>query len=404
METFVYRARNSITGKKIRGEVQAENERNAKELLRRKKLEKIILSKRTILNTELGAVFYRMIPLKLQDITFFCRQFASMLQAGVSIGKSLSICAEQCSNHQLKAHIMHIYQAVSEGTLLSVAIKQEKVFPNILENLIACGETTGNLDQVLNKAVIHFDTQLGIQKKIKKAMTYPTMVLIVAIVVVVILMLKVIPGYIDLITQTGAELPKATHLVIAMSDFMIKRGNVLLVGSISLMILVIYLKKVACCKRLVDKMILKLPIVGTVQKKNISATFASTLAMLIQSGVPMLQAIEITRSMMTNRVASEELKGVGSALKQGSSLYDALNGSAIYPRLMLSMIRMGEETGRLDDMLETMSHYFKQEVESAVDRMTLLIEPLMTIILALIVGFLLLAIMSPTFAAASAVM
>lgn len=404
MGTFVYKAKSSITGKKVKGEIQSESEMLVRELLLSKKLEPISISKKTALNADLEDLPFFKPRIKLQDVSFFCKQFASMIQAGVSIGKGLNICAQQCDNRNLKQHLEHIHLQVSEGKTLSEAVKEEHVFPSLLESLIECGEASGNLDKVLKQSVDHFDNQLGVQKKIKKAMAYPMIVMVIVVLVVIILMIKVIPSFMELLTETNAEVPLATKIVMAVSDFMVAYWPIMLGIVVVLVIVGMNIKKIPQCKKWLDKMSLKLPIFGDLNKKSISATFASTMSMLVESGIPMLRAMEITRSVMDNALADEEMELAINALRQGQSLYDALNGSEIYPPIMFSMISIGEETGALDDMLGKISAYFKEEVDIAVDNMTLLIEPAMTIILAVIIGCIMMAVLMPTFSAAAASM
>ena len=404
METFIYRARNLNTGKKIKGELKSENELNVRELLMSKKLEVLSISKKTAFNADLSEVGIFKERIKLNDINFFCKQFASMIQAGISIGKGLNICAQQCSNKTLKKHLMHIHTQVTEGKTLSEAAREEGCFPDILVSMIECGEASGNLDKVLKQTVDHFDNQLGVSKKIKKALAYPTIVLCVVVVVVIILMVMVVPNFMGLLSETGAEVPLPTQIVIACSDFCVNQWPVLLGIVIVLAVSALNMKKIPACKRGLDRLSLKLPVFGDLNKKSISAIFASTLSMLVESGIPMLQAMEITKKVVGNAVADEELDMAIDALKQGQSLYDSLSGSVIYPPIMYSMINIGEETGALDEMLTKISGYFKEEVDIAVDNMTLLIEPVLTIFMAVIVGGIMLAVMLPTFAAANAMM
>lgn len=235
-------------------------------------------------------------------------------------------------------------------------------------------------------------------------MAYPTIVLVIVAVVVVILMVKVIPNFMGLLTETGAEIPIPTQIVIAVSNFCIAKWPILIGIVVVLVVIGFNIKKIPSCRRALDRLSLKLPIFGDLNKKSISAVFASTMSMLVESGIPMLQAIEITKKVIGNAVADEELDLAIISLKQGQSLYDSLSGSIIYPPIMYSMINIGEETGALDDMLIKISVYFKEEVDIAVDNMTLLIEPALTIFMAVIVGGIMLAVMLPTFAAANAMM
>ena len=404
METFLYKAKSNINGKKISGELQAESELAVREMLVKKKLEPISISKKGLFNADLSDIGIFKEKVKLTDINFFCKQFASMIQAGISIGKGLHICAQQCSNKTLRKHLEHIHTEVTEGKTLSEAVKEEKIFPDILVSMIECGEASGNLDKVLQQTVDHFDNQLGVAKKIKKALAYPTIVLVIIAVVVVILMIFVVPNFMGLLTETGAEVPLPTKIVIAVSDFCIAQWPILVGGVVVLVGIILNINKIPACKRALDRISLKLPIFGDLNKKSISAVFASTMSMLVESGIPMLQAIEITKKVIGNAVADEELDLAMGSLKQGQSLYDSLSGSAIYPPIMYSMINIGEETGALDDMLIKISAYFKEEVDIAVDNMTLLIEPALTIFMAVIVGGIMLAVLLPTFAAAGAIL
>ena len=404
METFLYKAKSNINGKKISGELQAESELAVREMLVKKKLEPISISKKGIFNADLSDIGIFKEKIKLTDINFFCKQFASMIQAGISIGKGLHICAQQCSNKTLRKHLEHIHTEVTEGKTLSEAVKEEKIFPDILVSMIECGEASGNLDKVLQQTVDHFDNQLGVAKKIKKALAYPTIVLVIIAVVVVILMIFVVPNFMGLLTETGAEVPLPTKIVIAVSDFCIAQWPILVGAVVVLAGVILNINKIPACKRALDRISLKLPIFGDLNKKSISAVFASTMSMLVESGIPMLQAIEITKKVIGNAVADEELDLAMGSLKQGQSLYDSLSGSVIYPPIMYSMINIGEETGALDDMLIKISAYFKEEVDIAVDNMTLLIEPALTIFMAVIVGGIMLAVLLPTFAAAGAIL
>ncbi|ADZ83442.1 type II secretion system F family protein [Cellulosilyticum lentocellum] len=404
METFLYKAKSSVNGKKISGELQAENELAVREMLMKKNLDPLSISKKSTFNADLSEVGIFKQKIKLTDINFFCKQFASMIQAGISIGKGLNICAQQCSNKTLKKHLEHIHSQVTEGKTLSEATREENIFPDILVSMIECGEASGNLDKVLQQTVDHFDNQLGVTKKVKKALAYPTIVLVIVAVVVVILMVKVIPNFMGLLTETGAEIPIPTQIVIAVSNFCIAKWPILIGIVVVLVVIGFNIKKIPSCRRALDRLSLKLPIFGDLNKKSISAVFASTMSMLVESGIPMLQAIEITKKVIGNAVADEELDLAIISLKQGQSLYDSLSGSIIYPPIMYSMINIGEETGALDDMLIKISVYFKEEVDIAVDNMTLLIEPALTIFMAVIVGGIMLAVMLPTFAAANAMM
>ena len=401
MDTYLYTAKDLLTQKKVKGELEADSEEKIRKVLMDKNLYPESIKKKTALNSNISLFKPK---IKLTDINFFCKQFAAMIQAGISIAKGLEICSQQCTNKTLKEHLNNIHTAVSEGKTLSQAVEDENIFPDILVNLIACGEASGNLDEVMNRSVEHFDNQLGIRKKVKKALTYPIIVMCIVVVVVIILMIKVVPAFMGLLRDTNAEVPVPTQIVIAVSDFFVNEWGILLATALALAFIIFNMKKVDSIKRGLDRLSLKLPVFGNLNRKSLSATFSSTMSMLVESGIPMLQAMEITKKVMGNAVAEEEMNKAISSLKQGSSLLDAISGSTIFPPILLSMVSIGEESGALDEMLVKISTYFKEEVDIAVDSMTMLIEPIMIMIVAVIIGGIMLAIMLPTFSAASAAM
>lgn len=401
METYLYTARDLLTQKKVKGELQADSEDKIRKVLMDKNLYPESVKKKTALNSDVKLFKPRV---KLSDINFFCKQFAAMIQAGISIAKGLEICSQQCTNKTLKVHLDNIHTSVSEGKTLSEAVEEENIFPDLLVNLIACGEASGNLDEVMDRSVEHFDNQLGIRNKVKKALAYPIIVMCVVVLVVVILMIKVVPAFLGLLRDTNAEIPVPTKIVIAVSDFFVNEWGILLAVTAALALMIMNMKKIDHIRKGLDRLSLKLPVFGGLNKKSLSATFSSTMSMLVESGIPMLQAMEITKKVMGNAVAEEEMNKAIDALKQGSSLLDAISGSTIFPPILLSMVSIGEESGALDEMLVKISVYFKEEVDMAVDSLTMLIEPMMIMIVAVIIGGIMLAIMLPTFAAATAAM
>ena len=401
MEVYLYTARDLSTQKKVKGELRGESEESVRKVLINKNLNPKSVKRKNIFNSDI-TLFKRRI--KLIDINFFCKQFAAMIQAGISIAKGLEICGKQTTNKILAEHIEHIYKVVSEGKTFSQAVEEEKIFPDILVNLIASGEASGNLEEVMKRAVKHIDNQLALRKKVKKALIYPAFVLMIVAVVVTILMIKVVPTYMDLLNDIGVEVPLPTQIIIAISDFFVNQWGVLLSILITLIFILLNIKKVSSIKRTLDRLVLKLPLFGGLSKKNLAATFSSTMSMLIESGIPMLQAMEITKKVMGNAVAEEEMNHAIETLKQGSSLLEAISGSVIFPPLLLSMVSVGEESGALDEMLDKISAFFKEEVEIAVDNLTMLIEPIMIVIVAVIIGGIMGAIMLPTFSAATAIM
>lgn len=346
-------------------------------------------------------IFKKEIPLK--EINLFCKQFLAMLQAGMHMTKALKICISGCNHKALKVSLEQVYESVVSGYSLAQAMRRSGVFPNLLVNLVSCGEAVGTLDDVLREVVIYFDEKLEVKNKIQKALIYPAIVLGTVIIVMIILMIEVIPNFSLLLTETGTQMPMATKVVISISEFFIKYGitiSVILSCILGGSYLAIKSKQ---GKLIFDGLRLKLPIIGYLNKKMLTASFASTMSMLITAGIPILQAIEMTKEIVTNTVAQKELESVMNDLQQGSSLYEALKESLIYPPMLFQMIYIGEEIGAVDEMLMKIGTYFKSEVNQQVAKWITIIEPALTLMLAIIVGGVMLAIMQPMFSAATAI-
>lgn len=404
MDTYLYKAKDILNNKIVKGEMETESEALVKKFLSDKYLYPLSIRKKSALNTDLGDIALFKKPIKMIDINFFCKQFAAMVQAGISIARSLEICAQQSAHKTLKKHLFNLHEEVNKGKTLSEAAEEEKIFPDLLVSMMACGEASGNLDVVLNQVVTHFDTQLGTMRKLKKALIYPTFVIIAVFALVFIMMIKVVPNFVLMFKDIGIELPLATRIVIAISDFFVAHAIMIVVGTVLLGILTVNFKKIPGGKRIVDTISLKAPLFGKLNKKVLSALFAKTLAMLTTSGLPMLQAMEIIKKVLNNQIAQEELEKTIDLLKHGNTLSDALVGSCIYPPVMYSMVNIGEETGALDDMLSKIGDYLNDEVEAAIESLIVLIEPILTMFIAVVVLGMVLAIILPNFAAASALM
>ncbi len=277
-------------------------------------------------------------------------------------------------------------------------------FPPLLINMIRSGEATGNMDAVMEKMSVHFEKQMELKRTVKKAITYPIMVIITIAIVIPILMIFVVPGFVEIFADTGVELPLPTKIVIAVSDWMRARWYLLLGGGIGIVVGTGLLRKTKQGKRFFDKMALKLPLVAGLNKKTITALFSDTLALLVTSGVPVFQSLEIVRQVIQNTIAKEEMDGTLNNVREGSTISNSLVGSQIYPPMMISMLRIGEETGALDEMLYKTSEYYNSEVEVAVEQLVTMIEPILIVFIAVVVGGIMAAVILPTFTLATELM
>lgn len=401
MENYYYKAKHLLTEKVIHGQMSGEDSEAVKSILISQYLYPLKIKKKSSMRVTRN--FLRK-QIKLSDLSMFCRQFAAMIEAGIPINKALELGAEQTNNKVLKKHLLHMQQKINQGETFSKALEEEKIFPKLLVHMAVCGEVSGNLEKVMKRVVSHLENQLGLRKKVVKAFMYPSLVLALVMIVLIILMVRVVPSYMKLLKDTGSSIPLPTRVVINISHYLstqwgqVLTGGLLLVGGVSCILHIPYIKK------RVQLLMLKVPLVGALKKKQLSVEFASTLSMLVESGVPMLQAMEITRDIMGHAVSEAEMNHALEVLKNGNSVYMAIHSSVIFPSVLISVVKIGEETGKLDEMLKQISKFLKEEVETAVDYMSVFIEPVLISFVALIIGGIMAAIMLPTFSAAISVM
>lgn len=401
MEVYLYKARRIGTNQVIKSEGQFESVDHANKYLIRNQMVPISVTKKTTLSTDIKDLKLFQPQITTNDIVFFCKQFGVMLEAGISIGGALHILGQQIQNPTLRKKIIEVDKDVQKGSNLSDAMAKHPEFPNILINMIKSGEASGIMDKVMDKMAIHFEKQLNLNRKVKKALTYPALVLVAIAIVIPILMIFVVPGFVEIFNDSDIDLPLATQLIIGISQWMQSKWYILLVGTGLLVAGLLAFKKTKEGKVVFDQMALKAPIIGDLNKKKITALFSETLSLLVTSGIPVFQALEIVKQVVQNAVAMEEMETTLTNVREGNTISDSLQNSKIYPPMMISMLRIGEETGALDEMLKKTADYYNAEVETSVDQLTVLIEPILILIIAFIVGGIMMAVILPTFTLAT---
>lgn len=395
MPKFQFKAMN-MSGRIMEGVYEAPNQQAVIEMIRQKSfyhLEvKEIIERKDMKEIELFS------KIKIKDISIYCRQFSSILKAGVPLIKCLSMLGDQTENKSLKTVTMNVREEVQKGSSLSQAMSlHSKKFPSILINMIAAGEASGTIDKSLEVMAEHFEKEHKTQQKVKSAMTYPVIVCIVAILVVIIMLTLVVPKFIGMFETAGAELPIPTKILISMSGFLKNNGIVLLIG-LTIFIIVFKLFLSGEVGRLAfDKFKFHIPVIGKFLTKSISVRFARTMATLMSSGVSITEALEITGKVIGNSFARKGIKEVIEEVKQGKGLYFALKSLTLFPAMLENMIMMGEETGTLDSMLTKSAEFYEDEVDRATQNLTSMMEPLIIVVLGGIVAFIVLAIAMPMF-------
>ena len=335
-------------------------------------------------------------PVKKKDVTVFCRQFHSILVAGVTVIDGLQMVQEQTQNKVLRTALFNVMVAVQKGDTLADAMAAEgKVFPELLIHMVKAGEATGNLEVAFERVCKQFDKDLKLTSMVRSAMIYPIVVLVVAVAVIIILMTTVIPNFAESFADMDMELPWLTKAVMAMSDFI--TGNLVWVigGLVLIVALILWFKNTESGKRTNSKIILKIPLVKDFSVKSNCSKFAMTMATLITSGVPIVEALDIVADVIPNRVIRQSIYDAKDEVMQGVPLSEPLEMSGIFPPMLYHMTKIGEETGTTEQMLDKVAQYYEDETEETTKNLTTAMEPAIIIVLAVLVGGIIGAVMAP---------
>ena len=334
----------------------------------------------------------------IKDISIFCRQFSFSITAGITILKALEIVKDQTENSKLKKILNTIYEEVQKGMGLSEAMAQQKDLPEMLINMIAVGEVSGTLDRILERMADYYDKEHRLNQKIKQALTYPLLVSAFALVVVVILVTKVLPTFISsMAAMGGGTLPLPTRIVLGLSNLLRTKSFLIIAIIVVLTILIKMYIRSDSGEEKFHRLKLNIPIFGKIYNKILTAKFARTFGILMASGVPLIQSMEICAKVVGNRIVSNVLNSSKEDIKKGGSLGEALGAREMFPLMLTQMIKIGEESGTLDIILEKTAEYYDNEVDTVTAQLTAILEPLIIIVLAVVVGFIILSVIMPMF-------
>ncbi|MDR7001477.1 type II secretion system F family protein [Neobacillus niacini] len=337
-------------------------------------------------------------PVKLQDFVIYLRQFSTLIRAGVPIVEATAILSQQTESKTLKKVLLMVEQDLRDGNPLSAAAaKHKKVFSSMFVNMIKAGEAGGNMDETLEKLAVHFEKQHYTKQKIVSALAYPIVVALVAIGVVIFLLVKVVPTFVDMFKDFGGELPAITQFVLHASSFMQTFWWLVVLLIVAIFVTIMMLRNNKNTKYYLDYFMLRMPIFGKMLQKAALARMTRTLSSLFASSVPILQALSIVENIVENEVIARVIEKSRRSLEQGKSLTDPMKKHWAFPPLVTQMIVIGEQSGSLDAMLSKVADFYEKEVESATDRLKALIEPLMIVFLAGLVGTIVTAIIVPMF-------
>lgn len=381
-------------GKTIKGSIDADTIDKAKSELKQQGLTLLNIKEQSLLtkdlNIEIGGY-----P-KPRDLSVFCRQFVSMTRAGVSILEALKMLSEQTENKQLKKAVEGVRVSVEKGETLARSLKEyPKVFPELMVNMVNAGESSGSLDVALERMAVQFEKASKTRALVKKAMMYPIIVCLVAIAVVIVMLVVVIPNYATMFSELGTDLPGITKAVQAASNFIIGYWYILVPVIIVIAILLKMFSQTDMGKHVFHGLQLKIPALKNLKIKQASSQMARTMSTLLAAGVPLIEAVEIAGNTMDNVYFREAMDTCKNEIIIGQPLSRPLEEVGLFPPMVYHMVRIGEESGNTEEMLNKLADYYDEEVEMAVQTLMAAMEPLIIVVLAVIVGVLVAACMAP---------
>jgi type IV pilus assembly protein PilC len=392
MPTFQYKARN-FDGKVVANEAEGDSKEAVIGRLReRGYFVTSITEKRT------GSVlpFFGMGKVATKEVAIFAQMFSVMIGSGVPLVRCLSIMQAQLENPAFAKIIGTIRGDVEGGATFSAALaKHPQAFDTLFVNLVKAGEAGGILDKILNRLAEYLEKAEDLKQKVKGALTYPVVILSIAFVVVLALIMFVLPQFKSIFESMNVELPAVTQMLLSLSDIMQEYWMIIIPSLLLVPISVVQFFKSSQGKRVLDTNILRMPVLGMMMRKVAVARFTRTLGTMIASGVPILQALEVTAATAGNIVIKEAVDKTRASIREGESIADPLKTSGVFPPMVVQMIAVGEETGELDKMLMKIANFYDTEVDNAVKGLTSVIEPIVIVFMGLIIGGIVLAVFMP---------
>lgn len=400
LSKFDYEVRDRA-GKMVSGQLEAENQAAVAAKLTSMGYAPLSIKevKTDGLNTEIKIPGFGD-KVKLKDLAIFSRQFATMINSGLSLIRALGILAQQTESTKLAETIGEIQADVEQGQALSQSLaKHEKVFPKLYVAMVRAGETAGMLDEVLIRVAVMLEADVRLRSKIKSAMTYPVIVFVMAILLSTVMLIFIVPTFAAMFDDLGGELPLLTQILVSASDFVTSWIGVITYIVVPTVLWQAY-KRIRATEKgryALDVAKLKVPVFGVLFHKIALTRFARNLSTLLAAGVPILQALEITSDTVNNGPISDAVRDVQDSVRQGESIANPLSKHEIFPPMVVQMIAVGEETGNVDGMLEKVSDFYDTEVEAMTESLTALMEPLMIAVIGGIVGGMVIALYMPMF-------
>jgi type IV pilus assembly protein PilC len=411
MATYNYVAKDAL-GKVITGTSEAENEQILVRRLREKGywVQKVNAARSAAAARPAakkgagGSIMGSFGRVSGRDMAIFCRQFATMIDAGVSLVRCLAVLEEQTGSARLRQIIREIQVSIESGETLSRSVSRwPHIFSNLFVGLVRAGEVGGVLDEALNRLAVFMEENERLRRKIKAAMTYPVMVLVFATAVVIGLVTFVLPQFIKVFNDLGIsdKLPLMTRVMVQISNFLTTKWYMMILAVIGVAVVTSAYKRTRIGRRHFDWLKLKLPVFGKLNHKICIARFSRTLSTLLVSGVPILQAMETVAGAVDNEIMSDAILASRAAIREGEQIGDPLQRSGMFPPMVVQMVAIGEETGSLDQMLSKIADFYESEVDATLGSLTAALEPILIVVLGVIVGFIVISMFLPLIQAIS---
>lgn len=392
MPTFAYSAR-SLNGEILNGEIELPTREEVVGYLVRQRLRPIsVNTKAREFEINIGT------GIKTREVVIFTRQFATMINSGLPLVQSLTILAEQTENKRFSKIIGQILQDIQAGQTLADSLRQHpKVFTELYVNMVAAGEAGGILDVILNRLAVFLEKNDALARKIKGAMVYPAVMLVVVIACTTILLWKVVPVFAAMFTGAGLDLPAPTRVVLALSNFLQHYMWLLVLAIIAAVFGIRQYYKTENGKLQLDRLLLRFPVIGNLLRKSAVSRFTRTLGTLVSSGVSILDGLQITARTAGNRVVHDAVMKSRASISAGATISDPLKESGVFPPMVVQMINVGEQTGGLDEMLTKIADFYDDEVDAAVSALTSILEPIMIVVMGVVIGGIVVAMYLPMF-------
>ena len=396
MPMFAYQGR--TTQGSTAGEIEAPDRSAAVAELRRKAILVTAIKEKAAWRTAAGGRLRLGGKVKDKQMAIFTRQFSTMVDAGLPLVQCLTILAEQSESKTLRTVTSKVAGSVEAGSTLADGLRRHpKTFDELYVNLVEVGEAGGILDTVLQRLSVYIEKAAALKRKVKSAMIYPLTIVGVAFIVVIFMLTFVIPTFAKMFTSMGADLPLPTVIVIRLSDFATRFWWLIIGAAIGIVVGIRAYYKTEGGRSLIDALVLKLPVFGTLVRKVAVARFTRTLGTLVSSGVPILEGLRITARTAGNRVVERAVLETRASVTAGKTLAEPLKASTVFPPMVVQMISVGEQTGALDAMLNKIADFYDDEVDTAVTALTALLEPMMIVFLGVVIGGLVIAMYLPIF-------